>query len=67
MLELSQSLLAYNPSNNKIYVANYNAATVSVIDSSTNEVVDTIKVGPRPYALQYNPSNNNDIYVANFG
>ena len=58
------SALAFNPSNNNIYVANTNSNNVSVIESSTNTVVSTVDVGDGPSALAFNPSNNN-IYVTN--
>ena len=58
------SALAFNPSNNNIYVANTNSNNVSVIESSTNTVISTVDVGDGPSALAFNPSNNN-IYVAN--
>ncbi len=58
------SALAFNPSNNNIYVANTNSNDVSVIESSTNTVVSTVDVGDGPSALAFNPSNNN-IYVTN--
>jgi YVTN family beta-propeller protein len=54
--------VAFNPSNNDMYVANFGGSTVSVIDSSTNTVVDTIVVGPGPHSFAFNPSNN-DMYV----
>ncbi len=40
------------------------AGKVSVIDSSTNRVVDTISIGKKPQAIAYDAGNNN-IYVAN--
>ena len=58
------SALAFNPSNNNIYVANTNSNNVSVIESSSNTVISTVDVGERPSALAFNPSNNN-IYVTN--
>ena len=66
--------IAYNPSNNNIYVANAASSTVSVISGSTNSVIATILVGRVPYFLVYVPSNNqiyvtnaesNDVYVIN--
>jgi YVTN family beta-propeller protein len=53
-------------SNNHIYVLNRDSDNVSVIDSTSNTVVDTINVGDSPdeLSLEYNPSNEN-IYVAN--
>ena len=58
------SALAFNPSNNNIYVANAYSNNVSVIESSSNTVISTVDVGERPSALAFNPSNNN-IYVTN--
>ncbi|MBA3750898.1 MAG: beta-propeller fold lactonase family protein, partial [Nitrosopumilus sp.] len=55
--------LDFNPNNENIYATN-GPGNVSVIDSSTNTVVDTIPVGDNPFALLFNPNNNN-IYVAN--
>ena len=48
--------LAFNPSNNDIYVANFNDDTVSVISGTS--VVGTIRVGGNPYEFAFNPSNN---------
>lgn len=62
----SPRALEYNPSNEYIYVANFNSGDVSIIDSSTNDVVDTVDVGVDPVSLEYNPSNEY-IYVANQG
>jgi YVTN family beta-propeller protein len=68
--------LAYDSNNKHVYVTNYGGSSssssssnadankVSVIDSSSDKVVDTVSVGNRPLAITYNPSNNN-IYVAN--
>src|SRR5215217_2878510 len=56
--------LAFNPSNNYIYVANRISNTISVIDSSTGMVTNEVDVGSNPIALEFNPSNNY-IYVAN--
>ena len=39
---------------------------MSVIDSATNEVVDTISVGAYPYGIAFNP-HNGLMYVANSG
>jgi YVTN family beta-propeller protein len=40
--------VAFNPTNNDMYVSNQASNTVSVIDSSTNTVVTTIPVGSGP-------------------
>ena len=51
-----------------VYVTNFSSNTVSVIDSRTNEVIDTVKLidGAGPHGVAYNPSNKN-VYVANLG
>ncbi len=58
--------MEYNPSNGDIYIGRESTNNVSVIDSSPNMVIITIKVGDFPYSLEYNPSNEN-IYAANEG
>jgi YVTN family beta-propeller protein len=57
--------LAFNPSDDNLYVANFNSANVSIIDTSTNTIEDTITVGEGPIALAFNPSDDN-LYVADF-
>ena len=54
----------FNPSNKQMYFANTGADSVLVIDSSTNDVIETISVGDHPVDLLFNPINDN-IYVAN--
>jgi len=48
------------------YITNGNSATVSVIDTSTNTVINTIQVGATPYGVAVSPSGNR-VYVANRG
>ncbi len=60
---LSPYGVAYDPSNGYIYVANWGANTVSVIDGRDNSVIATIKVGTGPYGITFDPSNGN-LYVA---
>ena len=57
--------VAYSPSNDRIYVANFSSNNVSVIDP-TNTVVATIAVGNSPFGVAYSPLNDR-IYVANSG
>jgi YVTN family beta-propeller protein len=57
--------IKYNPSTDSIYVANAVSSTVSVINGSSNSVIDTILVGRGPMWLEYVPSNN-QIYVTNY-
>ena len=61
----SPSAVALNPATNKIYVANYGSASVTVIDGATNSTTPVI-VGTDPTAVAVNPVTNK-IYVANYG
>jgi YVTN family beta-propeller protein len=56
--------ITYDPSNDRIYVANIWSSTVSVINGSTNSVSGNIWVGRYPLWPVYVPSNN-QIYVTN--
>jgi YVTN family beta-propeller protein len=56
---------AVNPATNRIYTANQDSNSVSVIDGSTNTVVTTIPVGSHPHGVAVNPSTNR-VYVANY-
>jgi YVTN family beta-propeller protein len=47
-------------------VANYTSNNVSVIDTATNAVVDTVAVGTIPYGVAVNPAGTR-VYVANAG
>ncbi len=50
----------------KIFTANYNKNTVSVIDAISQTVTNTISVGANPYAVAVAPDGNT-IYVSNSG
>ena len=65
--------IAYSQRNDLMYVTNRNDDSVSVIDTTTNRVIDTnpntpqidpIKVGNGPEGIAYDPVNK-QIYVAN--
>ena len=66
--------IAYDPVNKRMYVTNsVDNGTVSVIDTTTNKVIDTnpntheidpIKVGTRPFEIAYYPGNE-WMYVTN--
>jgi YVTN family beta-propeller protein len=60
------SSIAINPSTNRLYVPNYYSNTVSVIDGSSNRVIDTVSVGSNPASIAINPKTNM-IYIANYG
>ena len=56
--------LAYDPINKYMYVTNFASASVSVIDTTINTVIDTIPVGDFPLGIIYDPVNHR-MYVAN--
>jgi YVTN family beta-propeller protein len=59
----SPSAVAVNPVTNRIYIANWNSANVTVIDGATNATA-TVAAGANPSAVAVNPVTNK-IYVAN--
>ena len=56
--------MAVNPVTNKIYVANYGSADVTVIDGATN---DTTTVPAGPSLRRGGEPGHEQIYVANYG
>lgn len=58
--------IAFNPVNDHLYVVNLFDNTISVIDTSSESVVDTLNVGNDPMGVGIN-TGNGDIYVANSG
>ena len=59
--------IAYNSDNGNLYVANRGSDTVSVINGSTNSLIDVISMDAiAPSGIVYNPANNY-IYVTNAG
>jgi YVTN family beta-propeller protein len=58
--------IAYNSANGNVYVANRAAHSLSVINGSDNQVIDTVAVGKAPNAVAFD-SVDGDAYVANFG
>jgi YVTN family beta-propeller protein len=61
--------LAFAPDGSRLYVSVFNDPDrsinrVAVLDTQTNTVVTTIKVGTRPYALAVKPDGS-EIYVPN--
>ena len=54
-LATAPNAVAVNPATNTIYVASFDAGTVSVIDGQTNTVTATIRVGTGPDAVAVNP------------
>jgi YVTN family beta-propeller protein len=63
----SGKALCYNPTDNKVYLANWNGQnSVAVIDGATDVIVDIVTVGIGGRALCYNPTDNK-VYCANYG
>jgi YVTN family beta-propeller protein len=56
--------ILFDDLNGRIYVADSSYDNVSVINGSSNKVVQYIPVGSDPMGMAYDPSNG-DIYVAN--
>jgi YVTN family beta-propeller protein len=56
-----QSNIVVNPSNGYIYIGNPNG-NVSVLNTATNKIIDTILIGGDPSTMAYDPSNGN-IYI----
>src|ERR1044071_5605131 len=57
----SPNAIAVNPATGKVYVANFNSGSVTIIDGATN-TTNTITVGANPYSIAVNPVTNK-IYV----
>jgi YVTN family beta-propeller protein len=58
--------IAYDSIKERIYVTNSDDNTVSVINKTTNTVIDTISIGVVPYGIEYDNVNQR-MYVSNFG
>jgi YVTN family beta-propeller protein len=58
--------LALTPAGDRLYVSDYDGATVTVIDTATNTVLANIPVGNGPRTVAITP-NGNEIYVTNVG
>jgi YVTN family beta-propeller protein len=57
--------IAYDPIHQRMYVANLNSNDVSVIDTTTNMVINTLTGFNGPFAVKFNPINQN-MYVTNY-
>lgn len=58
--------MAVNPARNEVYVVNTLSGTVSIIDTSSNQVAATIPVHKLPYFISVDASGHR-AYVANSG
>jgi uncharacterized protein (TIGR03437 family) len=57
--------LYYNPSENKVYSANPDANSVTVVDGATNQVLATLSLPKGPRAFGHD-SHNGRVYTANY-
>jgi YVTN family beta-propeller protein len=55
--------IAYDPSSNLVYVANFASGNVTLISCSTDSVVGFVNVGAGPRGMAYDPANGY-VYVA---
>ena len=62
---VSMNAVVVNPKTNKIYAANTNSGTVTIVQGTTHAAAQ-IKVGDAPAAITVNPVTNR-VYVANAG
>ncbi len=62
---VSLNAVVFNPKTKKIYAANTNSGTVTVVQGATHAAAQ-IKVGEAPVAIAINPITNR-VYVANAG
>jgi YVTN family beta-propeller protein len=61
---------ALTPKGEKLFVANFTSGDVSVIDTASNTVVQTVPLGGNPYAVAITDSGGNDdsqtVFVSQF-
>ena len=56
--------LQLNPDGTKVFVTNFFSQNVSVIDTATNKVTSTVKVGTYPLGVAVDPDGKK-VYVTN--
>jgi YVTN family beta-propeller protein len=56
--------LKVGPDGNKVYVSTGRGGTVLAVDANTHEVLNTIKVGQRPWGIAIS-SDGKSLYAAN--
>src|SRR6476469_8284927 len=57
--------LAVDPITNRIYTADTNSDTSSIVDGATNTLLDEVAAGNTPFSVAVNPITQR-VYVANF-
>ncbi len=58
--------VTYDSDNGNVYVANQDSGNISVINGTSNKVMDSISVGPCPYGEAFDAATG-DVYIANTG
>jgi len=58
--------MAVSPDGSRLYVANPLSNNMSVINTTTNALIDTVTTGPEPTGISVSPDGKN-VYVANQG
>lgn len=56
--------LCYSTQSDRVYSANLDQGTVTVIDGATNQIIKTVTTGAYAWVLCYNPTNDK-VYCAN--
>lgn len=59
-----ETALAFDPTNNYLYVTNFDSNNVTVISCASNTILGNIAAGSSPRGIAYDPTNGY-IYVAN--
>jgi YVTN family beta-propeller protein len=70
-VEISPYELVFSKDARRLFVSNWSSGSVSVIDTETNKVIDTLRVGANPNDMSLAPdgrlfvacSNDNTVYV----
>ena len=58
--------MALSANGSRLFVANYNANTVSVVDTTSSALITSIPVGTNPWGLVMSPDGSK-LYVSNYG
>jgi YVTN family beta-propeller protein len=59
-------VITVSPDEKLVFVANWNSASISVIDADSFQVIKTIKVGAIPRGIRFTPDGK-FAYICNFG
>ena len=62
----SPDALAFDPANDDLYVANFDADLVTIVSAASDSVLGSVPVGTEPDGVAFD-SADGSIYVANYG